>query len=63
MSFVKHGANLPGSPLSHKYPLKRCSRCDEDRVPEGGIDMSPTKWVCAACWVRRSASSQQKKKK
>jgi hypothetical protein len=21
------------------------------RVPEGGIDMGPQKWICGACWM------------
>lgn len=30
--------------------LKVCIQCTEPKPPEGGIDMSPTRWLCARCW-------------
>ena len=35
----------------HKYKL--CNKCEEMRPPEGGVQMSPSKWLCAVCWTRR----------
>ena len=34
---------------AHKF--KNCSRCKHDKPPEGGIELSPTKWYCGPCWV------------
>jgi hypothetical protein len=41
---------LTGSALSAN-PLKACQgRCNgAQRVPEGGVQVNPSKWVCAAC--------------
>jgi hypothetical protein len=36
----------------HKYKL--CNKCEEMKPPEGGIQMNPSKWYCAACWVKRA---------
>lgn len=30
--------------------MKTCSHCEKPRVPEGGVELSPTRWVCAKCW-------------
>ena len=44
--------SLPGGNAQlHKY--KRCKKCDQDRPPEGGIEMSPTRWLCVNCWHKR----------
>jgi formylmethanofuran dehydrogenase subunit E len=43
--------------LGSKQPihqLKQCNKCDEMKPPEGGIQMSPSKWHCAACWTKRA---------
>lgn len=34
--------------------LKLCAQCEEKKPPEGGIDMKPTRWICAACWTRKA---------
>ena len=34
-------------------PLKHCAKCETKRVPEGGIYLVPTKWICATCWLKR----------
>jgi hypothetical protein len=52
MSFTKHQLKLPGSPpLGQKY--KHCATCKQDKPPEGGVEMSPTRFVCVVCWNRR----------
>lgn len=35
----------------HKYKL--CNKCEEMRPPEGGIELSPTRWSCSTCWANR----------
>lgn len=45
-----HDIALPGS-LKTAQPLRLCQgRCGRERVPEGGAQVSPKKWVCAGCW-------------
>lgn len=31
-----------------KYRL--CSKCGKECVPDGGIEMSRTRWWCYQCW-------------
>lgn len=50
--FVAQQLTLGNKQQMHQ--LKHCNKCDEKRPPEGGIQMSPTKWHCAACWTRRA---------
>ena len=58
MSFTKHQLKLPGSAKTAKN-YKTCSVCEKEQPPEGGVEMSPTRWVCVVCWTR----STQKKGK
>jgi hypothetical protein len=32
--------------------MKLCSRCQRDRFPEGGVQMTPVKWICQSCWIK-----------
>ena len=53
MSFTKKQIEMPQSSINaHKFKL--CNKCEELRPPEGGINMSPSKWICAHCWVVRT---------
>ena len=36
----------------HLHPFKICNKCDEQKPPEGGIDMGH-KWICQPCWIMR----------
>lgn len=55
MSFAKQQLKLPGSGIQgQKY--KTCAKCSKDQPPEGGIEMSPTRWVCVLCWTRKAQS-------
>lgn len=54
MSFVKRQISLPNSGKITPGVFKMCSRCKRDRAPEGGIEMSPGRWFCVDCWVRRA---------
>lgn len=56
MSFIKQSIQLNGSSRSPVHRYKFCSQCETERVPEGGIDLSPTRWVCAVCWAKRAMS-------
>ena len=49
--FVAQQLTLGSKQPIHK--LKQCNKCDEMKPPEGGIQMSPTKWHCASCWAKR----------
>jgi len=31
--------------------MTHCDDCKRDRLPEGGIRLTPTRWVCARCWT------------
>ena len=55
MSFANTHLSLPGSPIQTRdtHQFKLCAKCEEKKPPEGGIDMSPAKWICASCWVIR----------
>lgn len=41
---------LPGTPRNAS-PMRPCQgKCaGAERVPEGGLQLTPTKWVCASC--------------
>lgn len=55
MSFTKHQLKLAGSPpSSQKY--KTCARCEKQQPPEGGVELSLTRWICVVCWNRKKAS-------
>lgn len=32
-------------------PLRVCDKCDELSAPEGGVQVSPKRWLCANCWI------------
>jgi hypothetical protein len=34
--------------------MKLCSRCLLDRLPDGGVQMTPVKWFCQSCWLKFS---------
>lgn len=53
MSFLKNGINLPKTPV-HANKMQTCSKCLKEKPPEGGVEMSATKWVCASCWTNRA---------
>jgi hypothetical protein len=38
----------------HKYKL--CNKCEEMKPPEGGIELSPSRWSCARCWANKVIS-------
>lgn len=53
MSFQKNGINLPKTPV-HANKLRLCNKCEELKPPEGGVQMSAARWICASCWTNRA---------
>ncbi len=49
----------------HRQPLHRfrdCDKCKKAKPPEGGVQMNPTKWLCAQCWAARAATAPRRPK-
>lgn len=55
MSFVKTHLLLSNKSVAARngHRFKLCGKCSQSKPPEGGIDMSPTRWICASCWTIR----------
>lgn len=34
---------------------KLCAKCEQEKPPEGGIHLSPFKWICQVCWLSLTA--------
>ena len=51
MSFVSNHLQLGSK--QHVHQLQLCNKCEEKRPPEGGIQMSAARWICACCWTKR----------
>ena len=50
--FVKRQLSLNNiQPQTHQF--KQCDKCEQEKPPEGGIQMSLNKWYCAGCWTNR----------
>ena len=43
--FTRHQLEIGSKQPIHKYKL--CNKCEEMRPPEGGIELSPTRWSCS----------------
>lgn len=56
MSFVKNQVMLPNTIARERSGqlFKPCGKCGVDKPPEGGIQMSQTRWLCAVCWTARA---------
>ena len=55
-SIRKADLSLPNSSApqpAHKFRV--CAKCEKTRPPEGGLELSPEKWICARCWAARAA--------
>ena len=60
MSFAASQIALKGSPI-HGSKFLLCHYCEEKKMPEGGIQLSPRRWVCAVCWVDKLRALKGKK--
>ena len=60
MSFVTQNISLKGNQKQPVHKLRLCSKCEKTKPPEGGIEMSPTRWICAVCWTHKAIGRAQK---
>jgi hypothetical protein len=42
----------PHGLASQLMAWRLCNGCNKERLPEGGVPLSPTRWLCAACWAK-----------
>lgn len=49
--FKRNNLDIGSTQPVHKY--KMCNKCEEMKPPEGGVEMSPTRWACGGCWSAR----------
>jgi hypothetical protein len=59
--FAKQQLTIGSKQPVHQH--KECNNCNEMKPPEGGIQLSHTKWYCAACWAGRSSRRTSNKGK
>ena len=59
MSFVKNQIEMPKS-SKNMHRFKLCNKCEELKPPEGGVQMSAARWICAACWTHRATRRPSK---
>ena len=57
-NFVNNHVRLNGNVHGHK--LKLCNKCEEMKPPEGGVQMSAARWICASCWTDRETGKNLK---
>lgn len=57
-NFVNNHVRLNGNMYAHK--LQMCNKCNREKPPEGGVEMSATRWICASCWTDRETGRQLK---
>ena len=50
--FVNRQLEIGSKQPIHQF--KQCGKCQQDKPPEGGIQMSLNKWYCAGCWENRT---------
>jgi len=48
------------TPKQPVHQFKHCSKCNESRAPEGGIDLGPGKWYCANCWALKAIKNKRR---
>lgn len=32
--------------------FRLCTDCDRSKLLDGGVQINPNRWLCAACWVK-----------
>lgn len=50
MSFASKPITLPRTP-ARDHKLRLCDKCGMAVDPEGGVNVTHAKWVCALCWL------------
>lgn len=33
--------------------FRKCDACFKTRLIDGGCEITPTRWLCATCWIKR----------
>ena len=51
--FKTHNLDIGSNQPVHRYKL--CNKCEEMKPPEGGVEMSSTRWLCMGCWSSRTS--------
>lgn len=41
-------------------PKRVCQRCSELALPGGGCQMTPSRWICSACWKGRQMAQRNR---
>jgi hypothetical protein len=60
MSFVRTRIDMPRqTPPLPAHLFRDCAKCRESRPPEGGIQMSESRWMCAVCWTKRMTGARR----
>ena len=44
----------------HGHRLRLCNKCEEIKPPEGGVQMSVARLICASCWTDRETRKSLK---
>jgi hypothetical protein len=48
-----------GAALKSSGAFRFCTgRCQDTRPPEGGVELSPGRWRCGACWIEMARKRQ-----
>lgn len=46
--------------LVNAQPLLYCNKCNYETPPEGGVQLTASKWICSKCWVARVRNKSHK---
>lgn len=63
-SHFRFGSATSGNPLGSDNlrgasQFRFCTgRCQCEKPPEGGVELSPGKWRCSACWIDMARKRQ-----
>lgn len=49
------------SMFSLAQPTKDCCKCKKSAIPERGVALSSTRWMCAKCWTLRSRTKAKQR--
>ena len=58
MSIATSKVHLNNSRLRNGF-TKLCDKCGEEKELDGGIQLNPTKWYCALCWIKRTSMKKK----
>lgn len=55
-----NSAAFSTSSFVNAQPLLFCNQCNYETPPEGGIQLTASKWICSKCWVERARHKRHK---